>query len=108
MDYDITVIKSLILFGFLGLVLFAIFHNKFNYKELHRLLILGFFFLIITTVLNSLIENNWRLNFIRAFLSLKIVGIWMLRILLSFGYLLIFWGITLFVVFKLRKLRQSN
>jgi hypothetical protein len=92
-DYDLA---TIIISGFgciYGLIYMFKHAGKWpNYSEAIRIILLGVMFLFSTSILNSLIESQWNVQYIIDFFSLKKVGRWIFRVLASFGYVFIIWG----------------
>jgi hypothetical protein len=72
---------------------FRKFKTLHNYSETLPYFSRALLLLITAIILNSLAKGSWSLNYILNFLSLKVAGMWLFRMLASFGYIFLAMGL---------------
>ena len=82
--------------------------NYKGYRGCWLFIRMGIITIIATTFLNSLVENAWGVNQIADFLRLRIAGRWAFRVIASFGYMFIIWGVFGFLMLVMRSKKQDD
>lgn len=103
MGYDLARLGFFLFATTIGIILIIYIRKelflKYSYSGIVFLFMLSFLLLILGTTLNSAIERNWSLDYIFNFLTFRRVGkIHGFRKIAGAGYMLMIWGITLFIV----------
>jgi len=112
MEFDTDRIFNWSIGYILSIILFIVFRKEIpNDNSLFRILFtLGLLLFLSAIFYNSLMETNWNLYFIVDILLIKKVGIAGVRKLICAGYLLMLWGISLYLIVLIRdkKKKRSN
>ena len=107
MGYDFKMIYDLIGIGIIFFVASLLMNGVTKYTSM-RFFLAGFLLLIFMTYANSLIEHNWKLEYILQFISLQKVGKWLFRISASMGYLFMIFGITSLAALLIKQLTNRT
>jgi hypothetical protein len=91
-----------------GVIQIIRYHSKFNFKEAFLLIFSGILILTVAAISNNLISNRWDMKFVIIFLSLQITGGWFPRGLAFLGYIFFTWGIMIFFIAAIAKLKKEN
>jgi hypothetical protein len=79
-----------------------------HYRQSFRYFWIGLSILLTVTIFNSLAEDRWDSNYIISFLSIKIVGPWLFRVVASYCYISIAMGLEVLAIVKFNKYGSQN
>lgn len=111
-------LKTIIISAVIWIVgFFLIFYNLLSlqskkieivtYKGIFQLISISLATIVFAVIGNSLLESRWGIEYIISFISFKIVGEWLFRVILSLGYMIFLWGVVIIIVLAIRSERWT-